>query len=154
MSNESEADPDLSFSTAADLRGADDRSDDGPFADLQHPERTFPRAGGMQYEGATVIELRPRTGPADEAALAAVAREVLADGPYRFGDWFDLPLPVLLVHDDGTSDTFRLAVREDAIELHVRSATSAAGLRAFRDRLVAAHGSTATADWQVTRRSG
>jgi hypothetical protein len=152
MSNESEADPDLSFSTAADLRAADDRGDDDPFADLQHPERTFSRAGGMQYEGATVIKLRPGTGSADEATLAALTREVLGEGPYRFGDWFDLPLPVFLVHDDGTGDTFRLAVREDAIELHVRSATDAEGLRAFRDRLAAAHGSTA--DWQVTRRTG
>jgi hypothetical protein len=153
MSKESEAEPDLSFSTAADIRAADD-GDDGPFDDLQHPERTFPRAGGMQYEGATVIELRPTTGDADETALATLVREVLAEGPYRFGDWFDLPLPVFLVHDDRTGDTFRVAVREDAIELHVRSATDAAGLRAFRDRLVAADASVSAADWRVTRRTG
>jgi hypothetical protein len=108
----------------------------------------------MQYEGATVIELRPTAGDADETALATLVREVLAEGPYRFGDWFDLPLPVFLVHDDRTGDTFRVAVREDAIELHVRSATDAAGLRAFRDRLVAADASVSAADWRVTRRTG
>jgi hypothetical protein len=153
MSKESEADPDLSFATAADLRSADDESD-GPFENLQHPERTFQRAGGMQYEGATVIELRRTAEDVDETALATLAREVLVEGPYRFGDWFDLPLPVFLVHDDRTGDTFRVAVRDDAVELHVRSATGAEGLRRFRDRLVAADGSTVTADWQVTRRTG
>ena len=151
MSRDSEAEPDLSFSTAADLRAADDADNGGAFTNLQHPERSFSRAGEMSYEGATVIELRPTAEPTDEAALAALAREVLADGPYRFGDWFDLPLPVFLVHDGRTGDTFRLAVREAVIELHVRSATDAAGLRAFRDRL--AESTPAGTDWRVSRRT-
>ncbi|WP_254830445.1 hypothetical protein [Haloglomus salinum] len=160
MSEQSDADPDLSFSTAADLREA---SGDGPgsesddaFADLHHPERTFPRAGGMRYEGATVIELTPRDGPVDEAELVALTDTVLSADRYRVGDWFDLPLPVFLVHDDETGDTFRLAVREAAIELHVRSETGAEGLRAFHDRLVevAEHDAAgASLDWRVTRRT-
>jgi hypothetical protein len=155
MSEKSEADPDLSFSTAADLREASDEDDEDAFADLRHPERSFPRAGGMQYEGATVIELRPRDGPTDETALAALAEDVLSADRYRVGDWFDLPLPVFLVHDDETGDTFRVAVREDAIELHVRSETGAAGLRAFRDRLADATGGTQSghSDWRATRRT-
>jgi hypothetical protein len=151
MSRESEAEPDLSFSTAADLRAADEADDGGAFTDLQHPERSFSRAGEMSYEGATVVELRPTGEPTDEAALAALVREVLGEGPYRFGDWFDLPLPVLLVHDGRTGDTFRLAVRESVVELHVRSATDAAGLRAFRDRL--AESTPPGTEWRATRRT-
>jgi hypothetical protein len=155
MSEQSDADPDLSFSTAADLReaaadGPDDAEADA-FSDLHHPERTFPRSGGMRYEGATVIELRPAAGPTDEAALVSVAESVLAADRYRVGDWFDLPLPVFLVHDDETGDTYRVAVREDAIELHVRSETGAAGLRAFHERLRAV--AAERGDWQVTRRT-
>jgi hypothetical protein len=163
MSEETEADPDLSFSTAADLRAAADETSeqagDGAdaFGDLRHPDRTFPRAGGMKYEGATVIELSPPSGPTDEAALAALVREVLAADRYRFGDWFDLPLPVYLVHDNHAGDTFRVAVRESSVELHVRSATGADGLRAFRDRLSeSVAGPTdgdPPADWSVSRRT-
>jgi hypothetical protein len=171
MSKESDADPDLSFSTAADLRGESSPSgggEDGPtadgstFTDLQHPNRTFTRAGGMRYEGATVFELRPAAGAPDEAALATLAEDVLSTGPYRYGDWFDLPLPVFLVHDDGSGDTFRVAVRDDAVELHVRSDTSARGLRGFYERLVAASdrstGGPAAPDrtedgWLVSRRT-
>ncbi|MFB6206180.1 MAG: hypothetical protein ABEJ05_06615 [Haloglomus sp.] len=161
MSEQSEAEPDLSFSTAADLRDAsaggnrEDDSDDA-FTDLRHPDRTFPRAGGMRYEGATVVELRPRSESVDEATLASLTRDVLSVDRYRFGDWFDLPLPVFLVHDDATGDTFRIAVREDAVELHVRSATGAAGLRAFYDRLVDMADDAAAdvrGDWRVTRRT-
>ncbi|WP_276261099.1 hypothetical protein [Haloglomus litoreum] len=156
MSEQSDADPDLSFSTAADLReaadtGADRDAAEDAFSDLHHPERTFPRAGGMRYEGATVIELTPRSGPTEEAELVALAEAVLSADRYRVGDWFDLPLPVFLVHDDETGDTYRVAVREDAIELHVRSETGAAGLRAFHERL------RETGDrrggWQVARRT-
>ena len=38
-------------------------------------------------------------------------------------------------HDVDTDDTFRLGVREERVELHVRSATSPAGVEAFHDRL-------------------
>jgi hypothetical protein len=170
MSKESDAEPDLSFSTAADLRdatGDDGRETDedaGPaFTDLQHPERTFPRAGGMRYDGATVFELRPASGSPGEADLAALVERVLSDENYRHGDWFDLPLPVYLVHDDATGDTFRVAVRDDAVELHVRSDTGAAGLRAFYERLVVVESGGAADDvaspervdagWRVSRRT-
>ena len=45
----------------------------------------------------------------------------------------------------------RAAVREDAIELHVRSETGAAGLRAFRDRL--AESTPPGTEWRATRRT-
>lgn len=164
MSRESdppEAEPDLEFATAADLRkeatdGPDEPAGEEPdFSIPSHPERTFPRVAGVEYEGGTVFELRPEPA-ADEAALATLARDVLDDGPYRWGDWFDLPLPVFLVHDDDTGDTFRVAVRDGAVELHVRPETAPAGLRAFHDRLVGHGSDDAGADrhreWTVTAR--
>ncbi|MFB6116927.1 hypothetical protein [Halosegnis sp.] len=99
--------------------------------DVDNPERTHSRGGGMCYEGGTVLAL----APARPEGLAEAVEAVLQAGPYRYGDWFDLPMPLFLVHDDETDDTFRVAVRDGRVELHARSATTASGLRAFYERL-------------------
>lgn len=139
-------DEEVGFTTARELRetvdrdegadgssdGEDDAAPDEPAFDVDHPNRKHSRAGGMRYEGGTVFELTPEE--ADDTATAVA--DVLAAGPYRYGDWFDLPMPLFLVNDDEAGDTFRVAVRDGTVELHVRSATSPAGLRAFYDRLV------------------
>ena len=110
-------------------------SDDDPtFSIPQRPTRRYRRRGGVEYEGETVFTLRPERD-SEERSLTALAESVLGRGPYRYGDWFDLPMPVYLVHDDETGDTFRVAVRDGTIRLYVLPDTDPPGLRAFYDRL-------------------
>jgi hypothetical protein len=58
-------------------------------------------------------------------------------------------MPLYLVHDDRTGDTFRVGIRDGAVELHVLPETESAGLAAFYDRLAA----TAGTGWSVSRRT-
>jgi hypothetical protein len=118
------------------------------FAIPTRPERRYRRRGGVEYEGGTVFSLRPDAA-LGEPSLGSLVESVLDRGPYRYGDWFDLPMPLYLVHDDGTADTFRVAVRDGAVELHVLPGTDSAGLRAFYDRLAAA----SETGWTVSRRT-
>lgn len=97
------------------------------------PTRRFSRHT-VEYEGETVFRLEPEPARED-GALAALVERVLATGPYRYGDWFELPMPLYLVHDGDTGDTFRVAVRDGRVELHVLPDTGSAGLRALYDRL-------------------
>lgn len=115
------------------------------FVIAQRPARRYPRRGGVEHEGGTVFSLVPD----DDVDLSDLLESILASGPYRYGDWFDLPMPLYLVHDDETGDTFRVAVRDGAVELHVLPDTEPAGLRALYDRL---RGAT-DASWQVERRT-
>lgn len=124
--------------------------DDAPtFAIQRRPERRYPRRGGVEYHGQTVFSLSP-TDEYVDAELASLVESVLDSAPYRYGDWFDLPMPVYLVHDDETSDTFRVAVRSGDVEFHVLPDTEPAGLRALYGRLVDA----SETEWQVTSRTG
>ncbi|CAI50391.1 uncharacterized protein NP_4600A [Natronomonas pharaonis DSM 2160] len=124
--------------------------DDTPtFAIPERPVRRYPRSGGVEYDGETVFSLQPATARSDDALAAAIER-VLDEGPYRYGDWFDLPMPVYIVHDDETGDTFRVAVRDGAIELHVLPGTEPPGLAAFYRRVRARSDHA----WRVTTRTG
>jgi hypothetical protein len=58
-------------------------------------------------------------------------------------------MPLYLVHDDRTKDTFRLAVRDGVVELHVLPGTDTDGLRAFYRRLR----ERSETDWDVTCRT-
>ncbi|MFC7227578.1 hypothetical protein N0B31_09200 [Salinirubellus salinus] len=146
------------FVTAADLRDAEAEAAQSPasggtggdgaggqFHIPERPSRTYPRDGGVEYVGGTVFSLSPATDRGDEA-LADVVESVLSAGAYRWGDWFDLPMPLYLVHDDTTHDTFRVSVRDGRVRLHVLPETESAGLRAFFERL-GEHG-----EWAVERR--
>lgn len=107
---------------------------DEPSFDIpSRPTRRFSRQT-VEYEGETVFELHPDP-EAGDAALAALVERVLGRGPYRYGDWFELPMPLYLVNDGETGDTFRVAVRDGRIELHVLPATGSPGLQALYDRL-------------------
>lgn len=121
---------------------------DEPTFDIPHrPRRRFSR-DSVEYVGETVFRLDPAITDGDESVTALV-ETVLDGGPYDVGDWFDLPMPLFLVHDRETRDTFRIAVRDGRVELHVLPETDSAGLRAFYDRLVA----ESDRNWTVTCRT-
>ena len=122
--------------------------DASTFAIRQRPTRRYPRRGGVKYEGGTVFEVTP-AAPREDGTLAALVESVLEDDPYRYGDWFDLPMPLSLVHDHETGDTFRVAVRDGVVEFHVLPATEPPGLRRLYDRLTAA----TDREWTVETRS-
>ncbi len=112
------------------------------------PERTYPRGGGLEYEGETVFELDPRAEQSN-AALDSLVTAVLAEGPYRSGDFIDLPMELYLVRDEETTDVFRVAVRGGTVRLHVLPETESEGLRRFYDRLV----ERSACEWRVERES-
>ncbi|MWG33659.1 hypothetical protein [Halomarina oriensis] len=122
-------------------------SRDPSFEIPARPTRNYSRTT-VEYEGSVVFALSPEVTVGDDA-LDALLRGVLDDGPYRYGDWFDLPMPLYTVHDDATGDTFRVSVRDGSVELHVLPATGSPGLAALYDRLVA----TGEHDWTVDCRT-
>jgi hypothetical protein len=118
------------------------------FAIPEPPSRRYPRRGGVEYEGQTAFVLDPDAGVPDER-LVELLDSVFSNEAYRYGDWFDLPMPLYVVHDDVTGDTFRVAVRDGTVEFHVLPGTNAPGLRRLFERLRGASGLA----WTVERRS-
>ena len=116
------------------------------FAIPARPKRQYDRAGRLSYEGSVLFRLVPVDAPGTE--LSALLDTVLRTGPYRHGDFHDLPMVVYLVRDEGTGDVFRVSIRDGAIQLHVLPATDAAGLRQFYDRLR----EVSDTEWDVERR--
>jgi hypothetical protein len=158
------AEDEPTFVTAAELRerearaaaeSGDDRGAGDPetgaerFAIPARPDRRYPRSGGVEYVGGTVFSFDPGVDRTEEE-LAGLLESVLDAESYRYGDWFDLPMPLYLVHDDSTHDTFRVAVRDGRVELHVLPETDSEGVRALHDRLVEA--GEETFEWRVERR--
>lgn len=107
---------------------------DQSFSIPARPRRRFPRRGGVEYDGQTLFRLEPGESMSDEA-LADLLAETLAEGPYRYGDFLNLPMVLYLVRDQGTGDVFRVSVRDGRIRLHVLPETESAGLRRFYERL-------------------
>jgi hypothetical protein len=99
------------------------------------PERTFPFQGGVEYVGSTTFVLCPAGTPAKRPA--DTVELLLEEGPYRYGDFLSLPMPLYLVKDTETGDVFRVGVRDGTVQLHVLPATDPPGLRAMYSRLVA-----------------
>ena len=118
------------------------------FSIPKHPTRRYRRRGGVEYDGETVFSLAPPTDR-DGGSIRGLVERVLEEGPYRYGDWFDLPMPLYIVHDDRTEDTFRLAVRDGVVELHVLPETDTDGLRAFYRRI----DERSDTGWNVTCRT-
>ena len=98
------------------------------------PRRTYPYSGGVEYEGGTMFRLVPDDERTNDE-LATLVEAVLEDGPYRYGDFFNLPMALYLVRDDGTGDVFRVSVRDGAVRFHVLPETESAGLQAMYERL-------------------
>ena len=107
---------------------------DPSFAIPVRPRRTYPYRGGVEYEGGTMFRLVPDEQTANDELTTLVER-VLDDGPYRYGDFFNLPMTLYLVRDDETGDVFRVSVRDGTIRFHVLPETESAGLQALYDRL-------------------
>ena len=158
------AEDEPTFVTATELREREARAaveaDPGPeaatdgtaadeFAIPARPDRRYPRSGGVEYVGGTVFSFDPGVDRSD-SALEEFLVSVLDSGAYRYGDWFDLPMPLYLVHDDSTHDTFRVAVRDGHVEVHVLPGTGSDGVRALHDRLVEA--GEDGFEWSVERR--
>jgi len=110
------------------------------------PSRTYDRAGRLSYEGTVLFRLEPTE--ADKPDLQELLDDVLETGPYRYGDFHDLPMVVYLVRDEETSDVFRVSIRDDALQLHVLPETGSAGLRRFYGRLT----EVSDFEWDVERR--
>ncbi|UPM42637.1 hypothetical protein [Halocatena salina] len=120
-------------------------ADDPTFEIPVHPERRYTNRT-VHYEGDVAFTLTPMDGRA--GTVESLLADVLDTGPYRYGDWFDLPIAVFLVHDEETSDTFRVSIRDGTVTLHVLPDTTSAGLRAMYDRLVR----KSECSWTVDRR--
>ncbi|MXR52611.1 hypothetical protein GRX03_13475 [Halovenus sp. WSH3] len=99
------------------------------------PQRRYPYSGGVEYEGQTIFRLIPSRSRSNEQ-LSAALEQTLDAGPYRYGDFYNLPMALFLVRDEGTGDVFRASVRDGRIRLHVLPETGSAGLRRLYDRLV------------------
>jgi len=120
----------------------------GPSFDIPAwPRRRYPYSGGVEYEGETVFTLTPSEDHTDETLTRLV--EAVIGESYTYGDWFDLPMPLFLVHDDETDDVFRVAVRDGTVELHVLPATESVGLRRFYGRLVEESGTSWSVECRV-----
>ena len=104
-------------------------SDESPTFDIpRRPERVYPREGGVEYVGGTIFHLAPDPEASNEE-LAALVETVLEGDQYTFGDWFDLPAPVYLVHDERHRSAFRVVVRYETVELHVLPETASEALK-------------------------
>ena len=113
-----------------------------------HPTTRYPPRGGVEYVGETIFYLDPEPSLGD-GDLETLVTDVLADDAYVYGDWFELPLPVYLVHDREERTVFRVVVRKGRIELHVLPNTESPGLRGIYDRLDA----TSDCEWRIECRT-
>ncbi|WP_137286219.1 hypothetical protein [Halorussus salinisoli] len=126
-------------------------SDDAPTFDIPcRPERVYPRGGGVEYEGGTVFRLSPDP-EVPERELATLVESVLDGDRYTYGDWFELPAPVYLVHDERHSTAFRVVIRSGSVEFHVLPETSAEALRGMYSRLSEAGECGWRVDCETTR---
>jgi len=116
------------------------------FAIPARPRRQYDRAGRLSYKGSVLFRLEPTDSEGID--LQVLLETILQSGPYRHGDFHDLPMVVYLVRDEETSDVFRVSIRDGALQLHVLPATESDGLRQFYDRLCEG---TET-EWTVERR--
>lgn len=119
---------------------------DPDFAIPERPSRRYRRNGGVEYVGTTIFRVRPANGLA-KRDLVALVEGILREFPYRWGDFFDLPMPLYLVRDEETGDVFRVSIRDGAVRFHVLPETEASGLRSLYDRLT----DRSEGDWQVRR---
>lgn len=98
------------------------------------PQREYPYSGGVEYDGQTIFQLVPSEEHSNDS-LSELLRTTLAEGPYQYGDFYNLPMTLYLVRDEHTGDVFRASVRDGRIRLHVLPETESPGLRHLYDRL-------------------
>lgn len=117
---------------------------DPSFTIPARPTREYPYSGGVEYQGQTLFRLIPEQ-TLEHDALEELLAETLDAGPYRYGDFMNLPMVLYLVRDDETGDVFRVSIRDGCIRLHVLPETESAGLRRMYERL----SDRSTVDWRV-----
>lgn len=110
----------------------------------RRPERVYPHDGGVRYEGGTIFRLSPDPELADDE-LDALVETVLDANRYTFGDWFELPAPVYLVHDERHTTAFRVVIRYGTVEFHVLPETTREALSGMYGRLC----EVADCSWRV-----
>ena len=108
--------------------------EDPDFTIPSRPRREYDRAGRLSYEGQTLFRLEPDDS-ATNGELQTLLDRVLEAGPYRHGDFLDLPMLIYLVRDETTGDVFRVSIRDGTIRLHVLPETESPGLRRLFERL-------------------
>jgi len=117
---------------------------DPSFAIPARPRRRYPTSGAVEYEGQTMFLLEPAVERA-QPELRDLVEAVVADGPYRSGEFIDLPMALWLVRDEETADVFRVSIRNGRVRLHVLPETQSDGLRRFYERL----GAASDCEWSV-----
>ena len=121
-------------------------ADDGDeFSIPQQPYREFTPDGRATMHDAVRFVLRP-TEPID--SLSKPVRRVLESPRYTSIPWHGLPYPVLLVHDERTSSTFRVIILDDRLAFDVLPQTTEAGLNGLY-QAIAQHTGLA---WSIERR--
>lgn len=115
------------------------------FVIATRPSREYDRAGRLSYEGGTTFALEPVVDPPPD--LDTLVSRILETGPYRHGDFLELPMVVYLVRDEGTDDVFRVSIRDGTVRLHVLPETESDGLCRFYERLV----EESDGEWEVER---
>lgn len=118
------------------------------FAIPERPRRRYPFSGGVEYEGGTTFLLVP-TEERSNDRLTRLVEAILESGPYRYGDFFNLPMPLYLVKDENTDDVFRVSIRDGRLRFHVLPETEPEGLRAMYERIDA----RTDVGWQVECRT-
>jgi hypothetical protein len=126
-------------------------TDDAPQFEIPcRPDRVYPSDGGVEYEGGTTFRLSPDSERSDDE-LGALVEGVLEGDRYTYGDWFELPKPVYLVHDEAHSTAFRVVVRYGTVEFHVLPETVPAALRGLYTRICDAEESAWRVECETTR---
>jgi hypothetical protein len=126
-------------------------TDDAPRFEIPcRPDRVYPSDGGVEYEGGTTFRLSPDSELSDDE-LGALVERVLEDDRYTYGDWFELPKPVYLVHDEAHSTAFRVVVRYGTVEFHVLPETAPEALRGLYARICEAEESAWRVECETTR---
>lgn len=119
-------------------------ADPDRFAIPVRPTRTIV-GETVQASGEVVFRFTPSDSSTDVRGLVSL---ILATEGYTAGDWFGLPEPVYLVHDEVIGDVFRVRISGQTVEVMVLPSTTPRSVERFYDQL----GSNSSVDWAIDRR--
>lgn len=99
----------------------------------------------VEASGEVVFKFIPADPSTDIRSLVSLIFET--EG-YIAGDWFGLPEPVYLVHDEVIGDVFRVRISGHSVEFMVLPSTTPPSIERFYDRLR----SYSSVPWDIERR--